>query len=861
MPGTRGLSAKTEHESEPSAAAERGFAPRIGRFSVLRKLGEGGMGVVLVAYDETLDRKLAIKLVKRQSARPRRARMAREAQALARLSHPNVVQIYEVGEHEGELYLAMEFVAGQTLGEWLAERSRPWPEIVGVFRRAGSGLAAAHEAGLVHRDFKPANVVVQADGSVKVLDFGLVREHVESTSEDQSKEDEPEPASSPGLNLAGLDTDPLQMDLTRTNSLLGTPAYMAPEQLRGLEVDARSDQFAFCVALWEALYGERPFRADHIADQVIAMLGHEIREPPRAAKVPKWLRRVLERGLQPKPEARWPSMPALLDALAADPRSRRLGVFATLALVLALAGGYAYHRVDQANRRAACTTESEAIETRWTPALRDQAAAAFAASELGFAPEAWAYVERELNAYVGEWKHARDEACVGGELDDALSPELLALTRECFDERSAELAVLVDDLTHADAQTIEQAVTRVSLLADLDECVDSRYLHAQLRPPAELADEVRALSSEVRAAGTPAELDALEGRIRATEWLPLVAELELARGRQQRDAGEYQDARASLERALVDALRGGDDEGAAISASELVAVLGVDLDLHDEALRTAQIAQALADRARPGDQVSLLHAKLLHGVGIVHRRRKDYERALEHYEQALSVVEARLGAEHPQTAEILGDMGVAHRRLGDEDTALSYYERSVAILEACYGPLHPKVAVELTNMGAIYRRRGDFDQALLRYVRARQIFEQRGLDHPRVADVLSHIAMVRLAQERFDEALELRLRIVEIRTKAYGPDDRRTADTHLNISQAANPSARAPSLSSTPARPLGSTDSSANACACSRPGPTSSQRCVGSGATTRPSRSPRQSSPGPTSTPSNPRTWPICVRS
>ncbi|EDM77015.1 serine/threonine protein kinase with WD40 repeats [Plesiocystis pacifica SIR-1] len=289
-------------------------AVKVGRFSIVRKLGSGGMGVVYMAYDEQLDRRVAVKLLRTAGTDTTgRARMQREAQAMARLSHPHVVTVYEVDAHEGQLFVAMEYVEGQDLRAWLEAAERGWGEVLAVFRQAGQGLAAAHDAGLAHRDFKPDNVLVGRDGRARVADFGLA--HALEGEAGGAQPSAPADASSSALELA----------LTRTGALVGTPAYMAPEQYAGQRGDARSDQFAFCVALWEGLAGQRPFSGRSLAELSEAIVGGELEAVPERAReqVPEWVFAALRRGLAVDPGARWPSMAALLEVLANDPQARR----------------------------------------------------------------------------------------------------------------------------------------------------------------------------------------------------------------------------------------------------------------------------------------------------------------------------------------------------------------------------------------------------------------------------------------------------------------------------------------------------------------------------------------------------------
>jgi tetratricopeptide (TPR) repeat protein/tRNA A-37 threonylcarbamoyl transferase component Bud32 len=280
---------------------------------------------VYEAYDPQLDRKIAIKLLHERGAAEAEVRLLREGQALAKLAHPNVVAVHDVGlvEGDGSIFVAMELVDGLTLSAWLGERERDWTEIRDVMLQAGRGLLAAHEAGLVHRDFKPANVLVGRDGRVRVLDFGLARA-----------------VATADVAAAGAPTSTLGQTVTAAGTLMGTPAYMAPEQIASGDVGPRSDQFGFCVALYEALYGSRPFRGDDVVQTLVAMQRCVLPPMPASTRVPPWLHAVVARGLSRDPTARFPDMGALLHAMVLDLRSRRrqrIGVAIALAATAAIA--------------------------------------------------------------------------------------------------------------------------------------------------------------------------------------------------------------------------------------------------------------------------------------------------------------------------------------------------------------------------------------------------------------------------------------------------------------------------------------------------------------------------------------------
>ncbi|MCY1011900.1 serine/threonine-protein kinase [Nannocystis pusilla] len=278
---------------EPSTTVAGG---KLGRFIILEPLGSGAMGVVYTAYDETLDRKVAVKVL-RDTGESAQRRLLREAQAMARVSHPNVVTVLEAGVAGGQVYVAMEFIRGQTLGAWLQAGPRGWAEVVEVFVQAGRGLAAAHAAGLVHRDFKPSNVMIDDAGRARVLDFGLVRAAVPEVTRG---------APGSGSNSNSNGNSKLDMHLTHDDQIVGTPAYMAPEHWRGLSPEPAADQFSFCVALYESLYGLAPFPYGDAAELVLKVLHGQASEPPRKRGLPAWLAPVVMRGLKNDPRTGTP---------------------------------------------------------------------------------------------------------------------------------------------------------------------------------------------------------------------------------------------------------------------------------------------------------------------------------------------------------------------------------------------------------------------------------------------------------------------------------------------------------------------------------------------------------------------------
>ncbi|MCA9656529.1 MAG: protein kinase, partial [Myxococcales bacterium] len=339
---------------------------RLSRYLLLRPLGSGGTGVVYDGYDPELARRVAVKVLRsgkrnQESVKRARARFLREAQSIARLSHPNVIAVHDVGTYTAEelapgtregleredaeeegVFIVMELVEGQDLSQWLDRSSRSWREVVDLFLAAGEGLAAAHRAGIVHRDFKPGNVLVGEDGRVKVVDFGLALTYGGTESRSASADPStltPLPAE---LRGAGREEDAVLLEkLTRTGTLLGTPAYMAPEQHGGEPADQKADQFAFCASLYRALHGRHAFEGKELDALFANKVAGRVRPPPDASRVPAWVQRVVMRGLRADPQERFASMEELLRALRADPR-RRLLRWARAAVVPVALGAVAY---------------------------------------------------------------------------------------------------------------------------------------------------------------------------------------------------------------------------------------------------------------------------------------------------------------------------------------------------------------------------------------------------------------------------------------------------------------------------------------------------------------------------------------
>jgi tetratricopeptide (TPR) repeat protein/predicted Ser/Thr protein kinase len=732
--------------------------PRIARFRVLEPLGSGGMGTVYLAWDETLGRSIALKFLHRREG----DELVAEAQALARLAHPNVITVFDVGVHEGRVWLAMEYVRGRTLRAW--QRERPGrDELLATWLAAGRGLAAIHAAGLVHRDIKPDNVLLGEDGRVRVIDFGLVfaSSSTTATSERSGSGD----------------------DSTARLGFAGTWDYAAPEQREGLPIDARADQFAFGVSVWEAFAGERPVR-----DDSGAMQGSDVPGVPRRVNA------ALRRALAVDPSERWPSMVALLEAL--EPRRRRLGWVAAVAaasglgVVVGLLSG----------------PEPEPTIDRCALAGADLDPGV--ASTLDEGP-----LRSAVDQWVLDWQAAAVRACEDHER--APLPALLGQRSACLDYQKHELLGLLDHL--ARVRTSEQTLDSRRLeLGDPRACL--RGGHRALALPIERADEV----AELRRALADLEhrtsdraitlLDVAERRLaeaRAIAWPPVIAEAALVLARVHVHAGDPHRARALIGEALDLAQRHDQPELAARAWSSMVELTS-ELELDPDAAEWAwQRQRAVLERLGPtplergrlssqqawiaqlrGDPVTteralrdaidefeqagvsgrlklpsmldrlallLGEAGRLDEMRALNDRRRalelelesgtragpvageaerafeaaqlaladgDHAEAIVELERALVGFRHTSGSESPQVAQTHVALAQVHDAEGSLDQAELHAERADAICLVRLGPDHPLRTATLSALGTIALRRGDPEAAVRSFRRALQI-EQR----------------------------------------------------------------------------------------------------------------------------------------
>nr|WP_276598845.1 serine/threonine-protein kinase [Nannocystis sp. SCPEA4] len=694
----------TNADPPPDTIADPSEVVRIGRYVVLGRQGSGAMGVVYRAYDEALDRKVALKLLRAPGAdhSQARARLLREAKALAQLSHPNVVQVYDVGEWGGLDFIALEFVQGQTLRAWLSEQDRSWREILQVFAQAGRGLAAAHAAGLVHRDFKPENVLIDGQGRVFVADFGLAR------SADSAL---PEPALPPASR-----SSPSLPRLTAMGSLVGTPKYMAPEQFMRVPADARSDQFSFCVALYEALFGRRPFAGETVEELRQSVLLGKLLPPPVLSMVPQWLQDLTMRGLTRDPTHRFPSMHALLAELDRVRGRRRLIAAGIAAFGLGLAA-FVFSQTSPV-----CHGADDKLAGVWDEARSQSLRDAFLATNLAFAPDTFTLARDALDDYVEDWKTMHEEACLAhhrGEQSDAV----LDLRMSCLQRRRTELAARVDVLAEAEHNTVIHAVDAVRSLAPVAACGDP----AQLLEQWQRIDAPRDPTIATRLhtlRGKLAQVEALEGSGQLQRGLALaeeavrdaqaldvpavLAEAQLRRGSLLAESGHLMAAESELWRAIVTATRSDNEEVLARAMVKEVFVLAHATGSFGAADRMAERSGALLDRIAPRSRLVGELRNNLAVLRFMEGRRAESE-AL--HRDNLQFRRSILEADDPDIAKTLGNLGVDLQELQRFSEAGDLIRESIEVFSAGFGAQHPYTLQSLANLALVQFDSGDWDRA------------------------------------------------------------------------------------------------------------------------------------------------------
>ncbi len=822
--------ASVPHSPSPQSQDEFPRGAAIDRFIVVDFLGRGAMGVVVKAYDPDLDRKVAIKVLRADLAGDPDAssvgeqRLFREAQAMAKLSHPNVVTVHEVGTVSDRVFLVMEYVEGQTLGGWLQAAPRSWREVIEVFAQAGCGLAAAHGVGVVHRDFKPDNVLVRKDGRVLVSDFGL--------------------ASAAGILEARASMAPgverhVEIALTEPGTLLGTPMYMAPEQHLRLRADGRADQFSFCVALYEAIYGKSPYpEKTYFALQTRVIKG-DIEPPPSDSPVPAWVRDAVLRGLNPKPEARFQSMNALVEALAASPtrsRTRWLAIAAVLVMMTTV-GSLLWTRHRATLSR--CSAVSSELDGVWDASAKTATKQAFLGTGRSNAQDTFERIEQQLDGYSQRWIAMRTQVCREAS-GQAKSLAATDVRTACLVHGRTQMATLAGLFQkHADPDLIDDAVEAVCGLPSLDACdgeaigstiplPDAPDIRSKVEELRRKLDEVETLE---RAGKYQLGLDQATAVVQSAQnisYHPIQAEALYGLGRIQEGQGDAKAAERSYKSVLPLAAEAGYDLLIAKAWVELILVVGTQtrysevpvlLNAADTAIARAgndqplsvrkfhhvgvvlglqgryeEAKNAFASAVSIGERVlgpeDFVVVSCLNNLGLAYKHLGEYELARKHLLRSLDIRVKTVGPDHPFVAGTLHNLGLVDEAESRFDDAWQHHQSALAMKERLLGPLHGNLVTSLVAIGRLLVREGKYQDARASYQRALDIGEARlGHEHPYVAQTLTGLGECAFGMNSVAESITFFEKALAIWDKKPG-DPLVMATTHFGLAKALWESAR-----------------------------------------------------------------------
>ena len=732
-------------------------AVRVGRFRLEGLLGRGAHGNVYLATDAHLKRRVALKLLAR-SGPTARARLLREAQALAQLKHPNVLTVHDVGVESERVFIATEYVEGGTLAQWSQEHppgARAWfGEVLSLALGVARGLAAAHEAGIVHRDVKPANILVGSDGRPRLADFGLAAAEFEGTVDG---------------TLRGTSSS----TLTRSGRLVGTPAYMAPEQFEG-RGDALSDQFGLCVVLWELAYSQRPF-----AGETLATLARAVNDPPRPppagrTAVPGWWRDVLIRGLAPDPAARWPSVAALASALERAAARRRRRLTLGLAVTFVAATTTPLWMAGDADPQL-CSRAQDELARVWDDERRDAVRAGLLGTEVSYASGVWAHEAPKLDEWTRNWVEMHTGACEATRRGGEQSEAVMDMRMACLYRARQRLHAVANVLSEATPQVVQNAHEVVAGLPRLSRCANVEALRQDVPPPepkdADAVAAVRGELAEAIARREAGDSEAALAAVRRAEALlddvgyePLRAEVALQLGFVLDALGEYASAEAALRRARRWAAQWKQRDVLRDATVKLVYVLGVSQERHAEALALREVAEGLSV------DIAQEEARARNNVALVLAAQGGNEEAESEHRAALALMREALG-DHPEVAIMRDNLGLVLAAQGRYEEAEWEHRAALELILETLGAQHPSLARTRSNLATTLLERGNYAEAESEYRAALALaLSTLGADHPIVAGLRNNLATALHKQANYREAESEFRAVLNLTAKTNGDD-------------------------------------------------------------------------------------------
>lgn len=733
------------------------------RFQIERRVGSGGMGVVYAAFDPQLGRKVALKLLKpeRSSAKDQE-RLVDEAKALARLNHPNIVGVHEIGSVGERVFIAMELVEGVPMSVWL-RTPRSWRDVARVALETGRGLATAHEAGIVHRDFKPANVMLRLDGQPVVLDFGLARWHGQSADLESS---------------LGAEVDGNTLE-TFASAIAGTPAYMAPEQHQGLSATAKSDQFSFCVSIYEAAYGHRPFDAATRHELLEAIESGKPCPGPRSRRIPPWFKRLLLRGLHPDPSDRWPSMETMLETL----QQRMVPITRRLAVPGAVLGSIGVAAVaTAADRGPSCADESEAIDNTWSAETKHAVQETLGSVEHRAAKHIPGVVADQLDTYSTRWSQTWVAACeskrTAKDNDDAGRRTL-----ECLQGQREGLESTLRLFESPTVQLLLQAPRMLPTATTLQSCIGlegAPNLASTAEREDRGADVERVLNEAaafVRIGETQRAEDALDELSGLTDP-GLRSRIVHGRGQIFEERGDIELARLAFEDAILEAERAGDTV-ARLAAMRSLA--GLFIETGDLAAAEHMLARVDAAHERFPNRPWTWSSELLDLQVRILQAQGEMAASVTAANARLEMIRREMGED--QDYLLRGQLVVVQAKLrakqwdGQELQLDAIIEGTTAL----YGPIHELNAIAYSQRGSLASSLGDSEKAIRDTRRSLEIRTQLGGGEAPMLKTLGNLAIMHARRGELDDAEASWKRIVTF-ARAHEPAyDRRLLKTVHNL--------------------------------------------------------------------------------